>query len=53
LILERNEILEFLDTKIKSKSEDPDSVDYHFGNSSLMYGISANREFMKAPYPIK
>ena len=25
---------------------DPESVDYHFGNSSLMYGISANPEFM-------
>jgi hypothetical protein len=26
---------------------DPESVDYHFGNSSLIYGISANPEFMK------
>ena len=28
---------------------DPESVDYHFGKSPLIYGISANPEFMKAP----
>lgn len=32
---------------------DPKSVDYHFGNSSLMYGISANPEFIKAPYLVQ
>jgi hypothetical protein len=28
---------------------DPESVDYHFGKSPLIYGISANPAFMKAP----
>jgi hypothetical protein len=32
---------------------DPESVDYHFGNSSLMYGISANPEFIKPAYSIQ
>ena len=29
---------------------DPESVDYHFGNSSLIYGINGNPEFMKMPH---
>ncbi|VFJ14399.1 conserved protein of unknown function [Candidatus Nitrosocosmicus franklandus] len=27
---------------------DPESVDYHFGNSSLIYGISANPKFINS-----
>lgn len=26
---------------------DPESVDYHFGKSSLIYGISANHDLLK------
>jgi hypothetical protein len=29
---------------------DPESVDYHFGKSPLIYGISANPAFMKMPH---
>ena len=29
---------------------DPESVDYHFGKSPLILGITANPEFMKRPY---
>lgn len=32
---------------------DPESVDYHFGNLSLMYCISANPEFIKPAYRIQ
>ncbi|WP_458745831.1 hypothetical protein [Candidatus Nitrosocosmicus sp. T] len=28
----------------------PESVDYHFGNSSLIYGISINPETVKMPH---
>ena len=28
----------------------PESVDYHFGNSSLIYGISINPESVKMPH---
>ncbi|MGD9535498.1 MAG: hypothetical protein AB7V56_17220 [Candidatus Nitrosocosmicus sp.] len=30
---------------------DPKSVDYHFGNWSLLYGISTNHEILKQSYP--
>jgi hypothetical protein len=30
---------------------DPQSVEYHFGKSPLIYGISANPEFLRSPPP--
>jgi hypothetical protein len=32
---------------------DPESVDYHFGESPLIYGISANPEFTRSPPPFQ
>lgn len=32
---------------------DPESVDYHFGKSPLIYGIVSNPQFMKASFPTR
>lgn len=32
---------------------DPESVDYHLGESPILYGISANPESMRSPPPLQ